>query len=106
MSYAPPPGPHGGIPHQQQWGAATPPPPRPYRGPAAPRKVMVGVVGLLIIVATLSAMAFTALWWDNAIKETGFTERDPFKDLPAPRGLGVAVPGPADLPTGIVGGGA
>lgn len=102
MSYAPPPGPHGGIPHQQQWGAA-PPPPRPYRGPAAPRKLMVAVAGVLIVVATLSAMAVTVLWWDNAIKETGYTETDLYDDLPAPRGMGAEnppVPGPADLPTG------
>ncbi|MGW0664647.1 hypothetical protein [Streptodolium elevatio] len=106
MSYAPPPGPHGGIPHQQQWGAAQPPPPQPYRGPARPRKLLVGLVGVLITVAALSSMAFTALWWDNSIKETGFTDTNPYKDLPAPRGLGAPVPGPADIPTGPTGGGA
>lgn len=109
MSYAPPPGPHGGIPHQQQWGAAQPPPPQLYRGPAAPRKFMVGVVGLLIVVATLSAMAVTVLWWDNAIKELGFTDTDPYEDLPAPRGMSAdvpAAPGPSDIPASLIGGAA
>jgi len=63
---------------------------------------MVAVVGLLIVVATLSVMAVTVLWWDNAIKETGFTETDLYDDLPPPRGLEPGtppVPGPADVPS-------
>lgn len=99
MSYAPPPGPHGGIPHQQQWGAA--PPPQPYRGPARPRKLLVVLVGLLVTVASASGIALTVLWWDNTAKESGYTDTTLIKDeLPGPRGLGAdVVPSP-----GAVGG--
>ncbi|NUU20850.1 MAG: hypothetical protein HOV68_04925 [Streptomycetaceae bacterium] len=67
------------------------------------------MVGLLIVVAALSAMAVTVLWWDNAIKGLGFTDTDPYKDLPAPRGMGAAVPvapGPSAVPSGLIGGAA
>jgi hypothetical protein len=69
----------------------------------------VAVVGVLVIVATVSVMALTVLWWDNAIKDTGFTDTDMYDDMPPPRGLGAdapAVPGPADLPAGLTGGAA
>ncbi|MGR7000081.1 hypothetical protein ACU686_21650 [Yinghuangia aomiensis] len=59
MSYAPPPGPHGGIPGQRQWGAA--PSPQAYRGPARPRKFLVIVVGLLVSAAALAGIAATVL---------------------------------------------
>lgn len=97
MSYAPPPGPHGGIPHQQQWGAAQPPPPLPYRGPARPRKLLVILVGLMVTAASVSAIALSVLWWDNTAKETGFTDTTLVKNdgLPGPRGMSIPVPPPA-----------
>ncbi|MDI2131739.1 hypothetical protein [Yinghuangia seranimata] len=90
MSYAPPTGPHGGIPQQQPWGAAPPPP--PYSGPAAPRKLLVGAVGFLIVAAVVSVFVFYVLWGDNMVKETGFTGTDDLKELPAPKGMGVTAP--------------
>lgn len=91
MSYAPPPGPHGGIPGQRQWGAA--PSPQAYRGPARPRKFLVVVVGLLVSAAALAGIAATVLWWDNTSRQTGFTDTNITKDqLPGPRGLGTDLP--------------
>lgn len=91
MSYAPPPGPHGGIPGQRQWGAA--PSPQAYRGPARPRKFLVVVVGLLVTAAALAGIATTVLWWDNTMRQMGVTDKNTVQDkLPGPRGLGADLP--------------
>lgn len=101
MSYAPPPGPHGGIPHQQQaqqaWGAAQPPP--PYRGPQRPRKLLVAIVGLFVAVAVLSTFAYWVQWTDNLGKEIGVNDISDFKELPGPRGMAPLGP-PAAAPGG------
>lgn len=89
MSYAPPPGPHGGMP--QPWGAVLP---APYRGPQRPRKALVGIVGFVLLAAVISVFALYVVWADNMVKDNGVGSRDDLdiKNLPKPQGMGVSAP--------------
>ncbi|MFI1579944.1 hypothetical protein [Embleya sp. NPDC020630] len=90
MTQSSPPRRQAAGPTPTPWGA--PPEPAPARGPAAPRKVLVIVVSVLITAASAAVITFLVLWLHNVGQSVGHVDRRDLKDLPGPHEVGLGAP--------------